>query len=160
MRTIRLYAVRSFMSLACSFAATCVSVAFLAVTTFLFARGLAGADGTIASVPVLWAVAATITLPCLASFATMRLIADDPACAFLWDVARGRRIGADAETVLYRVERFAGAPYLARRMRVAAVVEEISAPPGETVTISGCFRQLGDAVEGTFDPETLAFTAA
>ena len=90
----------------------------------------------------------------------VRLIADDPACAFLWDVARGRRIGADAETVLYRVERFAGAPYLARRMRVAAVVEEISAPPGETVTISGCFRQLGDAVEGTFDPETLAFTAA
>ena len=77
MRTIRLYAVRSFMSLACSFAATCVSAAFLAVTTFLFARGLAGADGTIASVPVLWAVAATITLPCLASFATMRLIADD-----------------------------------------------------------------------------------
>ena len=65
------------MSLACSFAATCASVAFLAVTSFLFAHGLAGADGTIASVPVLWATAATITLPCLAAFATMRLIADD-----------------------------------------------------------------------------------
>ena len=77
MRTLSLYAVRSFMSLACSFAATCVSVAFLAVTSFLFAHGLAGADGTIASVPVLWATAATITLPCLAAFATMRLIADD-----------------------------------------------------------------------------------
>ena len=77
MRTLRLYAVRSVAFLASSFVASFASSLFLAVTSFLFSRSLAAAEGTSAAVPVLWATSATVTLPCLAAFLTMRLIADD-----------------------------------------------------------------------------------
>ncbi len=89
-----------------------------------------------------------------------RLVPDDPACALLWDIARSRRIGDRAETFLYRVERFSGAPCQARRIRVAVAVEEIQTTPGESVTLEGTFHQLGDAQEGTFDPTALVFTPA
>ena len=41
------------------------------------ARALARAEGSVASAAVLWATAASVTLPCLAALMTMRLVADD-----------------------------------------------------------------------------------
>ncbi len=77
MRTIRLYLARTLSVLSFSFASICGTTLFLAVTSFIFARSLAAAEGTVASVPVLWATSACVTLPCLAAFATMRLLSDD-----------------------------------------------------------------------------------
>ena len=77
MRTLRLYAAYTFTRLSSSFTAACAMALFLASSAFMFARSLVLSDGSVASVPVLWATAAAITLPCLSAFATMRLIADD-----------------------------------------------------------------------------------
>ncbi len=77
MRTLRLYALRTLHALTSSFLASFAVSLFVAVSSFLFARALARAEGNVASAAVLWAVSASTTLPCLAALTTMRLVADD-----------------------------------------------------------------------------------
>ena len=77
MRTFRLYLLRTLSVLSFSFGSLCGTTLFLAATSFMFVRSLVAAEGSVASVPALWATAASISLPCLAAFATMRLVADD-----------------------------------------------------------------------------------
>jgi len=106
MRTLRLYAVRTLGALSSSFLTSFGVALFVAVSSFLFARALARAEGTVASAAVLWATAASVTLPCLAALATMRLVADDrlsgrldlllSAPIYERDYLMGRFIGAFA----------------------------------------------------------------
>lgn len=77
MRTMRLYALRTFAVLARDFAGTIGTALFLSVTAAFFTRALVQAEGTLAALPVLWATAASATLPCLLALVTMRLISDD-----------------------------------------------------------------------------------
>ncbi|MBP5212313.1 MAG: ABC transporter permease subunit [Pyramidobacter sp.] len=77
MRTLRLYAMRTLGMLASSFLVSFGTSLFVAVSSFLFARSLARSEGASASIAVLWSVASSFTMPCLAALATMRLVAED-----------------------------------------------------------------------------------
>ncbi|MBR4652693.1 MAG: Gldg family protein [Kiritimatiellae bacterium] len=77
MRTFRLYATRTFGSLATSLTAAFGTALFLAATSYLFVRALVRAEGTVAVLSSIWAESAVATLPCLAAIVTMRIVADD-----------------------------------------------------------------------------------
>ena len=50
--------------------------------------------------------------------------------------------------------------YKARKFRVAVEITSISGAGNEIVKVSGSLHQIGDAVQGTFNPTTRTFTAS
>ena len=87
----------------------------------------------------------------------------ETATMALVSVYRNRKIGEDAEFYLVRVDLFetpASSAYPARRFRVAAEISSVEGAGLEIVRIKGNLHQVDDAVEGTFNPTTKAFTAA
>lgn len=91
-----------------------------------------------------------------------QFIADDDAIKFIYDVARNQKTGADAETDYVRVDLFEDAvsgAYPARKFRVAVEVTGITGQGTEIMKVAGNLHQVGDFVEGTFNPSTKAFTA-
>ncbi len=91
-----------------------------------------------------------------------QLISDDDAIAFIYDVARNQKTGADAETDYVRVELYEDAvsgAYPARKFRVAVEVTGITGAGTEIMKVAGNLHQVGDFVDGTFNPTTRAFTA-
>lgn len=91
-----------------------------------------------------------------------QLIADDAAIEWLYDVARNQKTGSDAETNYIRVELYkeaASGAYPARKFRVCAEVTGITGAGTEIVKVAGNLHQVGNFVDGTFNPTTKAFTA-
>ena len=91
-----------------------------------------------------------------------QLISDDDAIKFIYDIARNQKTGSDAETDYVRVELFetatAGA-YPARKFRVAVEVTGITGQGTEIMKVAGNLHQVGNFVDGTFNPTTKAFVA-
>lgn len=95
-----------------------------------------------------------------------QLISDDDAIAYLYEVARNQKTGADAETEYVRVDLY-GTPtgsgstsYPARKFKVAVEVTQITGAGTEIMKVAGNLHQIGDFVEGTFDISGKTFTAA
>ena len=89
------------------------------------------------------------------------MMKDGAAVLYLFDLARRRAIGSEAETTLVRVELFrdkAEAGYPARKIPVVAAVTDVTGLSGEIVRVAGSLYQTADAEEGWFDPETGVFT--
>ena len=92
-----------------------------------------------------------------------QLISDDAAVKYLYNVARNQKVGEEAETDYLRVDLYEPAQnsaYPARKFRVAIEVTGITGAGTEIVRVAGNLHQVGDFVEGTFDPSTKTFTAA
>ena len=92
-----------------------------------------------------------------------QLISDDAAVKYLYNVARNQKVGEEAETDYVRVDLYETAQssaYPARKFRVAIEVTGITGAGTEIVRVAGNLHQVGDFVEGTFDPSTKTFTAA
>ncbi|MDD2970189.1 MAG: hypothetical protein PHT21_11570 [Lachnospiraceae bacterium] len=94
---------------------------------------------------------------------TADLIEDEKAIAYIADIGRLCKTGADAESVNYNVE--LGKPvaekagtYYARQMKVAIIVNSFSDNDGE-MQVEGEFAGIGDPVEGEFNITTKTFTA-
>lgn len=91
-----------------------------------------------------------------------QLISDDDAIAFIYDVARNQKTGSDAETDYVRVELYEDAvsgAYPARKFRVAVEVTGITGQGTEIMKVAGNLHQVGNFVDGTFNPTTKAFVA-
>lgn len=91
-----------------------------------------------------------------------QLISDDAAVKYLYNVARNQKVGEEAETDYVRVDLYETAEsgaYPARKFRVAIEVTGITGAGTEIVRVAGNLHQVGDFVEGTFDPGTKTFTA-
>lgn len=89
------------------------------------------------------------------------LMSDEQAIMALYDVGRNQKTGADAQFSYVRVELFktgAGNAYPARKFTVAAEIASISGAGAETVKVSGNLHQVGNFVDGTFNPTTKTFT--
>lgn len=92
-----------------------------------------------------------------------QLISDDATIAYLYSIGRDQKTGSDAETDYVRVDLFDAATsgaYKARKFRVAVEISSISGAGNEIVKVSGSLHQIGDAVQGTFNPTTKTFTAS
>lgn len=90
-----------------------------------------------------------------------QLISDEAAVEFLYNIARNQKTGADAETDYVRVDLYKanqGGAYPARKFRVAVEVTGITGAGTEIVKVAGNLHQVGDFVEGTFNPTTKTFT--
>ena len=90
------------------------------------------------------------------------MISDDAAISFLYDIARNQKTGSDAETDYIRVDLYkdeAAGAYPARKFRVCVEVTGITGAGTEIVKVAGNLHQVGNFVEGTFNPSTKAFTA-
>lgn len=92
---------------------------------------------------------------------------DEEAIMKIYDIARNRKVGKDAEIEYLRTDLLvdeAGVPITAsvdaRMMTVAVEVTDIAGEGGNAVVISGNFNQVGSVVEGTFDLSTKTFTAS
>lgn len=91
-----------------------------------------------------------------------QMISDDAAISFLYDIARNQKTGSDAETDYIRVDLYkdeASGAYPARKFRVCVEVTGITGAGTEIVKVAGNLHQVGNFVEGTFNPSTKAFTA-
>ena len=99
------------------------------------------------------------------------LIADDDAVAFIYDVARDQKTGANAETDYVRVELFkprmetaAGAAvaslvgYEARKFRVSVEVSDVKGDAGKIIKVSGNLNVIGEFTDGVFDTSAKTFT--
>lgn len=91
-----------------------------------------------------------------------QLISDEAAIAFIYDIARNQKTGADAETDYVRVELFesdeAETTFPARKFRVAIEVSSISGEGTSIVKMAGNLHQVGNFVDGTFDTAAKTFT--
>lgn len=91
-----------------------------------------------------------------------QLIDDEKAIAFIYDVARNQKTGAEAEAEYVRAELFKQQEtggYPARKFRVAVEVSSISGAGTEIVRVAGNLHQVGNFVDGYFNVETKTFTA-
>lgn len=91
-----------------------------------------------------------------------QMISDDAAISFLYDIARNQKTGSDAETDYIRVDLYkdeVSGAYPARKFRVCVEVTGITGAGTEIVKVAGNLHQVGNFVEGTFNPSTKAFTA-
>lgn len=90
-----------------------------------------------------------------------QFISDEAAIKFIYDVARNQKTGADAETDYVRVDLYETAQegaYPARKFRVAVEVTGITGAGTEIMVVAGNLHQVGNFVEGTFNPATKTFT--
>lgn len=90
---------------------------------------------------------------------------EEAAIRKIYDIARDRKIGTNAEVEYLRTDLLIDAtgkpvanPVSARLMICAAEVTDIAGEGGEAVTLSGNLNQVGGFVDGTFDLETRTFT--
>ena len=91
-----------------------------------------------------------------------QLISDEAAIKHIYSVARDQKTGGDAEADYVRVDLFEepqGGAYPARKFRVAIEVTGITGAGTEIMRVAGNLHQVGNFVEGLFDPETRTFTA-
>jgi hypothetical protein len=98
------------------------------------------------------------TLPMSQKFA-----ADDPVYLFIDGLRMNRSVLADAETDIILVDTFKTAvsgAYPAEKQKVSVQVDDYGGAASDPLTISYTFNFKGDAVKGTFNPTTKAFTAA
>jgi len=87
----------------------------------------------------------------------------ETATMALASVMRDRKTGADAEFYYVRADLYKApteGAYPARKFLVCAQVTGTSAAGLEIVRIKGNLIQIGDHVDGTFNPTTKAFVAA
>ena len=92
-----------------------------------------------------------------------QFISDDDAINAIYEVARDQKTGTDAEFDYVRVDLYEEAvsgAYPARKFRVACEVTGVTGAGAEIVKVAGNLHQVGDFVEGTFNPSTKTFTAA
>lgn len=91
-----------------------------------------------------------------------QLISDEAAVAFIYAIGRNQKTGQDAETDYVRVDLFGAAEgsgaYPARKFRVAIEVSGITGEGTNIVKMAGNLHQVGNFIEGTFDPTTKKFT--
>lgn len=90
-----------------------------------------------------------------------QLIDDEKAIAFIYDVARNQKTGAEAEADYVRAEIFKAkedSGYPARKFRVAVEVSSISGAGTEIMRVAGNLHQVGNFTDGTFNVETRTFT--
>lgn len=91
-----------------------------------------------------------------------QFISDEAAIKFIYDIARNQKTGEDAETEYVRVDLYdtaASGAYPARKFKVAVEVTGITGAGTEIMKVAGNLHQVGDFVEGAFNPTTKAFTA-
>ena len=74
-------------------------------------------------------------------------------------------MGEDAQREYVRVDLYDPVSgedntFQARKFIVAVEVSSLSGDPGKKMKVSGNFNAVGDFVEGTFNTQTKAFTAA
>lgn len=92
-----------------------------------------------------------------------QLIDDEKAIAFIYDVARNQKTGAEAEADYVRAELFKTKEtggYPARKFRVAVEVSSVSGAGTEIVRVAGNLHQVGNFTDGYFDVESRTFTPA
>lgn len=92
-----------------------------------------------------------------------QFIESEEAIAAIYEIARNQKTGSDAELYYVRADLFetpVSSAYPARRFKVAVEASSIEGNGNEIVRIKGNLHQVGDFTEGTFNPTTLAFTAA
>ena len=91
-----------------------------------------------------------------------QFISDDEAIKAIYEVARDQKTGSDAEFDYVRVDLYeeaTGGADPARKFRVACEVTGVTGAGTEIVKGAGNLHQVGDFVEGTFNPTTKTFTA-
>ncbi len=93
------------------------------------------------------------------------LMKSEDAVMALYDIGRNQKTGADAQLDYLRVELFEPVAskentFKARKFRVSVEVATIAGAGGETVKVTGNLHNVGSFVEGEFNTETKAFTAA
>lgn len=93
------------------------------------------------------------------------LIVSQEAVMALYEIGRDQKTGADAELEYIRVDLFIPVEgegsaniFKARKFKVTASVTSIAGAGGETVKVTGTLFGVGDAVQGTFNTSTKAFT--
>lgn len=91
-------------------------------------------------------------------------IKDETAIKTLWDIARNRKTGSDAELEYVRVDLYdpdstTTGTYPARKFTVSVEVSDMKGDGGDPQTLSGNLNQVGDHIDGTFDTTTKTFTA-
>lgn len=92
-----------------------------------------------------------------------QFISDDAAVMYLYEIARNQKVGAEAETDYIRVDMYkeaTGSAYPARKFRVAVGITGITGAGTEIMKVAGSLHQVGNFVEGTFNPTTKTFTPA
>lgn len=87
----------------------------------------------------------------------------DPVTAFISNVGRERKIGAECETDIINVytwmEGATEGTVVAYKQRVAIKVDNSgSGVGGDVLALAGAFMYKGDAVKGEWNPTTKAFT--
>lgn len=94
-------------------------------------------------------------------FAYEALLAfNEPAVSKVYEIAKGRKTGTDAQVVLIVVDEFETAvddAYPARK--ITATVEVSSLDDDDDMIIKGNFNSWGTEIAGTFNPTTGTFTA-
>ena len=96
------------------------------------------------------------------NYMSYQVIDDEDAIGFIYDVARNQKGGSECEADYVRVELFKEkdtAGYPARKFRVTVEVSSISGAGTEIMRMAGNLPQVGNFVDGWFDPETKKFTA-
>lgn len=90
-----------------------------------------------------------------------QFISDEAAIKFIYDIARNQKTGEDAETEYVRVDLYdteTSGAYPARKFKVAVEVTGITGAGTEIMKVAGNLHQVGDFVEGMFNPTTKTFT--
>lgn len=84
----------------------------------------------------------------------------DAVFAFVDGLRRGRKTLGEAQTdvvLVYLYEDAVAGAYPAEKQPVSIQIDEFGGPGGESAKINYTINFQGDAVQGTFNPETLAF---
>ena len=92
---------------------------------------------------------------------------DDDAIALIYNIARNRLVGEDAQVEYLRTDLLIdengepiGATVTARKFIVAVEVSDISGEGGEAISVSGNLNQVGAFVDGVFTISSKSFAPA
>lgn len=93
----------------------------------------------------------------------MDLIKNEDVIEDLHDIFYYRKTGVDAQRYVYIVDLWKPIEskkgvYRARKIKVSAVMSSKTPAPGETITLGGDLKGIGDFVYGEFDTATKKFT--
>lgn len=89
-------------------------------------------------------------------------IKDEAVCKDIVDIARFQKTGSECERELVSIDMSdvaEGSSYPARHFKISVEASPAKGDPRAITTSEGTFHQLGDMELGTFNVETLTFTA-
>lgn len=89
-------------------------------------------------------------------------IKDEAVCKDIVDIARFQKTGSECERELVSIDMsdaVEGSSYPARHFKISVEASPAKGDPRAITTSEGTFHQLGDMELGTFNVDTLTFTA-